>query len=523
MVLLIDILNGIHFAGADFLPALEAARKRKRLLNPVLKQVMDYAAKEPQAYRYRFSESLLSCSAYLLSEADEPDFLELAQPLIDAEADPSLLGVHPEDSARLIARSIGRRLPDVISILKHGSRSDEFCTTVFEALLLVAHWSPERHGEVTSTFLGLLRSDLLGLLEPGVRNAVVDSCLRLDPLDFLLDLHIAVGRGDLDEGTTTELISEAGKPRQTAVRFDNQMATTCLTPEDPFLRQYRSIFLAEELRKKGDQHEPDPKALELFNSVVAPARNLLDRFAALPASPELVDICMRVLRFAAASPESFRYQHLPTSVSAAICLGSAAGDEAFTKEFVALLSIPEEHLDRLLGNDLTEMCEPALAVSGRTDPYVIRELVENAEACGVSRSVALDALMRQVTLGYLSSEWLNDYCRDLLSRRNELGKNTWLWPYVVNVCARLALVDQLPILKQMVHEGFFTDEGGEWYDDESLDQKFRSPDELEIELGGVTALDLLRLSSIETEHRRVREFLGCLEPPRYQDAGEVVE
>lgn len=514
-MLLIDILNGLNFAGIDFLPAMKAARERKRLLNPVLKRILRYAAEEPSAFHCRFSDAILFSSAYLLSEAQEPDFLELVQPLIDVDADPSLIGIHPEDSARLVALSIGTRLNEVTSIMVSGQDSAEFCTTVLEALTLVAHWFPERRHDVNSALLILIRSGALVRFEPEVRHTLVDCCSRLGASEFLLDLQVAIQRGELEDAEVAKAMERADYGKEKSVDLGDWAKTTRITAIDSYLQQYCSLFLAAELREESDEAESDPHALQIFNSVAAPSRNYLQRFLAISTTPEIVDICTRVLRFVLKSPESYRDNHLPTAITAAICIGSTAGNREFTEHLIAILCLDSDCLGSILGDDLTELCDWALAFSARNNPDLVRNLVTQPEVSGVTRAVVTDAIMHQAVLGYVSREEILQYLQDLISQRHEIGTLDWLWPDVAKIGAKLELDQLRPVFERMFDEGFFLDDDDEdYWNRESMAQLFENPDNDERKPAGHAPVDLLRLSAYEDDHQSVQNFLGRLEPPQ---------
>lgn len=517
-VLLIDILNGLYFGGVDFFPALEAGKKRTKLLNPFLKRILKYAANEPAAYQCRFTESLLDSAAYLLADAGDPDFIDLALPLIDADAEPNLIGFLPEDSSRLLAASLKGRVGSIFPILKERQPSDEFCSSVFEALVLSVHWSPDLQKTVTTTFCALLRADWLADLSSDARYTLVDCCCRLDSRDFLLDLYLAVGQGALDEAATTAAIDEANRRSSATVWLEDWTTKTRMTENDSFLRQHCRTFDSTELHVGDEENAPDPVALSVFNSVAAPARDYVDRIAAICPTPALVDIATRVLRLAANGPEDFLNHHLSTAVLAAICLGSPSGDTAFARQFLLLLSAPDAELDFLLGDDLTELCETALSLAVRFDPDAIRELAENPSACGVCRSLGFGALVLQTRLGNFPRDEMSEYCRALVRRRHELGREVWFWAEVAKVCGELWLGDLQADLKQMVNEDFFRHESGDvWMDANDIEEMFSRPETHDQSPpAAATPLELLRCSSYSHEHQSVRGFLSNLEPPRVE-------
>ena len=523
-MLLIDILNGLYFGGVDFFPALEAGKKRAKLLNPFLKRILKYAAAEPAAYRCRFTESLLDSAAYLLADAGDPDFIDLALPLIDADAEPNIIGFLPEDSSRLLAASLEERVGSIFPILKERQPSEEFCSSVFEALVLSVHWSPHLQKTVTTTFCALLRADWLGDLSSDARQTLVDCCCRLDSRDFLLDLYLAVGQGGLDEAAVEAAIDEANRRSSAIVWLEDWTTKTRMTGKDSFLRQHCRTFDPAELREGDEETAPDQVALSVFNSVVAPARDYVDRIAAIRPTPALVDIATRVLRLAANEPEEFLNHHLSTAVLAAICLGSPSGDTAFARQFLRLLSASEAELDFLLGDDLTELCETALSLAARFDPHPIRELAESPSACGVCRSLGLGALALQTRLGNLPRDEMSEYCRALVRRRHELGREVWFWAEVAKICGELRLGDLQPDLKQMVNEGFFLQECGDvWMDAVDIEEMYSRPETHDQSpTAATTPLDLLRCSSYSDEYQSVRGFLANLESPRV-DAVEVGE
>ncbi len=275
-MLLIDILNGLSFAGFDFESAIAAARRRTRYLTPVLRKVLEYAAQYPQAYQCRFSESLLASAAFLLSETKDSAFLKLIAPLIDDDAEPWLLGHLPEDPARLIAGGLGARFEELLVMVKDEEYSDRFYTSAFEALVLTAHWDPPLGLKVISVLRSFLGADCLSGFEPDVRVILVECCCRLDPDDFLLDLQLAIDRGDLDEAVTTDLVKEARQRSGGTIWFGDWTSTSRLAVEDMFLQQYRKIFVEKELCLLEDKTPPEPNALMLFNSIAAPLRGYTD-------------------------------------------------------------------------------------------------------------------------------------------------------------------------------------------------------------------------------------------------------
>ncbi|HEY3897433.1 MAG TPA: DUF1186 domain-containing protein, partial [Chthoniobacter sp.] len=336
-MLLIDIINGLNFPGNDFDSVLAAAGHRKKYLNPLIRRVLDYAAKEPEAFQFRFSRSLLACAAYLLAKSNDGMFLSLVAPLIDAEAEPSLLGCYPEDTARMLADVIPSQLDILTRLVTTPGVPEHFQSDGFDAFVLAVHRDAKNRDPVVSTLRSILRKGILGTMSLRARHFFVESCCRIDPSDFVIDLQFAIEAGDLDEKSTNELIAEASQPYSSSVWFCDPSVNGPLTPRDGYLTQYRLTFSEAELRQNPDEVEPDSDALWLFNSVSVPRRDYLERFAALRATPQLVDVCTRVMRCVANAPGEYRSAHHPVAVSAAICLAAPTGDPAFASQFAKFL------------------------------------------------------------------------------------------------------------------------------------------------------------------------------------------
>ena len=513
-MLLIDILNGLNFAGADFDAALTNARRRTRLLNPILRRVMDYAAKCPKAFKARFSPSLLASAAYLLAEAQDPDFLRLAAPLTDLEADLDILGDMMEDSARLIAAAVGSRPRTIDDFLRAGEFSYEFHRSSFEALALIAHWSPELGDEVRTILRSFLLPEFLNTHVAAVRETLAETCCRFDPVDFALNIQIAIDRNALDEAFICDLIAQASQRGSETVSFTDWTASTRMTAKDPFLRQYMTTFRADELRTSSDSSPPNPEALASFNSLAAPCRNYRERIGAIRVTEEVIDVCKRVVRFATTSPDAYRTGHCPISLSAAICLAAPSGEPAFMRQFAALLGLPSEDLERLLGDDLTGMCEAALTICGRFEPGPLRTIVEDVDAYWCSRTIALGALLQQVRRGYRLRDELSDYCRKLIARRAEIHANAWFWTDFLAVCASLALVDLRPTLLKMISEGLYDDDGESMIGEECIQREFENPASDKLLPEDAHAVSLLGCCR-DFEAMTVEDFLGRLEPPNF--------
>lgn len=514
---LIDILNSLHFAGADFFPALEAARLRKRLLRPVLRRILAYAAEQPRAYNRRFAVPLLAASAFLLAEFEDPEFLALAQPLVDPDADPSLLGYYPEDAARLIARAAGPRITDLVISVLDDRACDEFRTSVLEATVLVAAWHPERRDAVAACFRTLLRDPKLGAASTEIMDALAEGCCRLGPEDFLLDLHLAVDRGAFSEDSMANWLTAAGENRGPGVWLDTERQNHPITPNDPFLRGYSTAFRANEFKGGAPMCEAEIEALDKFNSIAAPCVDYEERFSRAAHTPGIGEVARRVVALAVNDPEEFSSQHHCVSLSAAICLGASSNEAGFIETLVLLLRLPEQHLDRLLGDDLTEMCEWALAVAGRCSPAALHGVIEDTAASISARSVTLGALLQQVRLGFSERDDLADYVMKLFERRHDLSGNEWFWSDVADIGAELGIPEMLPLLLDMEKEGVFAmADGGIYTDAEELTERFANPRPPE-DLPAPSSIDALYLLHHCSGHESmtVRDFLGRLAPPRY--------
>jgi hypothetical protein len=518
-MLLIDILNSLHFAGADFVKGLDAAQSRKRWLTPLLRSILAYAAEQPGAYECRFTPPLLAASAFLLAEFEDPAFLALAQPLIDTDAEPSLLGYSPEDAARLIAKAAGKRIGDLMNWVLDVRSCDEFRTSILEAMVLIAAWHPERRNTVAAGLRALLRHPGFTTVSKEVADVLVEGCCRLDPADFLLDLHLAIGRSAVSEELLTKWITVSEEKRGVGIWLDADRKNDGIGAEDPFLRQFSTVFDIDELTRSAPLTETEKEALAAFNSVAAPCRDYEGRFVMATYALGIAGVARRVVSFAASDPDGFAAQHHSVALSAAICLASPLGEVGFAEEFARLVRLPEPCLDRLLGDDLCEMCEWALALAGRGAPGPLRGIVEDAGASICSRSVALGALLQQVRLGYAERDQLAQYAMELIQRKSTLKGNEWFWSDVADIGAELRVAEMLPSLLNMEAEGVFSmSDGGIWTDAEELKERFSNP-QAPADLPPPDALDALfllrRCSGYDS--MTVKDFLGRLEPPRYQE------
>ncbi|HEY3901365.1 MAG TPA: hypothetical protein VGM54_22340 [Chthoniobacter sp.] len=183
----------------------------------------------------------------------------------------------------------------------------------------------------------------------------------------------------------------------------------------------------------------------------------------------------------------------------------------------------QDYLDHILWDDQTELCDSALALSARSAPEFLYEIIEDKKASWVSRTVALSALFRQIELGFRSADEVANYCRALVAKRKDLCDKAFFWCDVVNLAARLALLDLRPTFLSMVSEGFFTDESGaEYLSAEEIDSEYASP-HVDGNAPTLTTATQLLHRSYDSFHRSVREFLGCLKPPACQDPETEVE
>jgi Protein of unknown function (DUF1186) len=514
---LIDILNGLHFAGADYIPALEAAYKRKNILVPILHRVLSYAASQPKAYECRFSASLLDASAFLLAEWGYSKFLSLARPLLSPGDHPNLCGCYPEDSARLIARAAHSNSRDIIDCLLKEHCTETFAVALLEATVYVAAWHPECRNEVVRSINSLLRHPTLAEFSESVHEALVESCCRIGPTDFLLDLYLASEEGVLPEELITQWTSSRSKAGVTGVWLDADCRNVPISTGDPFLLQHWTIFHASEISSELPLSASESEALLAFNSVASPCHDLECRLASAAKMPGIDEISLRVIRLASDDPEHFRAQHWHTAVSAAICLGSIAGKSGFAEVLARFLQLPENCLETLLGDDLTEMCEFGLALASRGAPSNIYSVVENTNAYFSSRSVALGALQLQVRLGYRTRDELATYLLGLFARKDSLAGGASFWHDVADIGAYLSVSEMLPLLRNLVQAGVFIEPDGTVYmDGQDLEELFTGS-KSQIELPDPAVIDAVYLLSRCSGHESmsVAGFLSSLEPPNY--------
>lgn len=517
---LIDILNGLHFAGADFFPALEAAQSRRRSLTPILRQVLSYAATEPNAYEWRFTSSLLNASAFLLAEWEDSEFLSLARPLLSMGDHPNLFGYYPEDSARLIARAAHGRCRDVIACLLDERCTETFAETLLEATVYVVAWYPESRDEVVKNLNGLLRLPMLGDFSENVHQSLVESCCRIGPTEFLLDLYLASGEGILSEKLITDWTTDRSKSQTTDdVWLDPDCKNAPISTSDLFLLEHWAIFDACELFNKQPLTDLEVEALIAFNSVAVPCHDLDQRLAKAAKVPGIEEISLRVVRLASEHPEHVRAQHWHTAVSAAICLGSLSGGSGFGNALIRLLQLPEDFLERLLNDDLTEMCTFALALASRDVPTDIYRLIEDTNAYFASRAVALEALHLQVRLGFLSRDELAKYLLGLFTQSDILAGNPLFWSSIADIGAHLSISEMLPFLLDLDHAGTFIEPDGTIYmDDRYLEELFLTPPPL-INLPDFCKINAVYLLGRCAGHKAmsVRNFINNLEPPNYTE------
>lgn len=516
---LIDILNGLHFAGADFLSSLEAANERKTFLEPILRRILSYAASQPKAYECRFTQSLLDASAFLLSEWECSDFLSLVRPLLSAGDHPNLFGCSPEDSARLIARAAHNNSRDIIECLLDEHCTETFAEALLDATVYTVAWFPECRNEVVKGLTSLLRHPALPAFSEDVHTALVESCCRIGPTEFLLDLFLASEDRVLSEELLTRWTTARAESRITGVWLDGDCINVPISTGDPFLLQHLTIFPASEISSEVPLSDSESEALFAFNSVAAPCHDLECRIASAAKMPGIDEICLRVIRLALNDPEHFRAQHWHTAVSTAICLGSIAGKSSFSEALARFLQLPENCLETLLGDDLTEMCEFGLALASRGAPSNIYSVVEDTNAYFASRSVALGALQLQFRLGYRTRNELATYLLGLFERRESLAGGASFWHDVADIGAYLSISEMRPLLRNLVQAGVFIEPDGTVYmDGRDLEELFTGS-KSQTELPDPAAIDAVYLLRRCSGHESisVAGFLSSLEPPNYAE------
>ena len=520
-MLLIDIINELEFGGADFLLAIEAAKRRKRLLNPILRRVLEYAATEPEAYRCRFSPGLLAASAYLLAETQDEHFLRLAAPLIDQnKLDVTLIGADADDDSRLICAAVGMRIEKIVQALRAQPQPPfTFSQSALSALLLRVRWSPEMWGSVVSALRSLLNTSHIALLAWEVRADVVECCCRLDPEAFSLSFQMAVERCELDEAFISDALETSKDRVPGTVYLEDWDETDPLQPDSWYLREHWIVFKADDLVSEARPSPPDSAALTAFNRIAYPSRELIERMEDLsPVTPALLDVATRVVGLAASSAERYREERRGAGVAAAICLGAPAGDPAFTGVLLDLLRQPSDDVASLIGDDLTEVCVAALAISARRDPWQLRTLVEDESAEDGARSTAIGALSQLIDLGVLSRDAVAEYCRELVGKGVHFFEE-WCWADLANLSAKVGAVDLKPQFQAMCATGGPL---SEYTDARSLDEDFANPRDRDESWEVIDSLTLLEASELCNDHRKVREFLGCFEPPDYEAAAALV-
>lgn len=514
---LIDILNGMHFAGADFLPAITAAHKRRTLLTPIFHKILAYAASQPEAYNCRFTLSLLHASALLLAEWNDPKFVILAKPLLSTEVEPNLFGDDWQDSACLMARAIRGNSRVIVDCLLEESCTSTFAEVLLGATAYIVAWYPHHRDEVKKTLIILIRHPMLSEFSEDVQRALVESCCRIGLSEILLDLYIASEEGKIPEKLIDDWITCRANSKETGVWIDTDRKSPPEITEEPFILEHVTLIEPYELFGDYTVSDVEFEALTAFNSVAAPCRDLKRRLVSIQKVIGINKIAIRVIRLASSDPEHFRTRHWHTALTSAICLGSIAGGKDVAEAFARLLQISSNGLDILLGDDLTEMCDLAFALAARDAITEICRVIEDSSADFSSRSVALEALCLQVRLGYLPKWELTLYFRSLMERWESIAGRPSFWYDVAKICADLYLTEMIPLLLDLVKLGLFVEpDGSKFMDELDLNDLFaESSGQVRVlDAETIDASHLLRHCSGH-ESMSVSELFSNLQSPNY--------
>jgi hypothetical protein len=133
---------------------------------------------------------------------------------------------------------------------------------------------------------------------------------------------------------------------------------------------------------------------------------------------------------------------------------------------IAWLSLPDEVLEDLTGDVVTEDGGRILAAVAGGDRPEIRALVENQEAYDFNRGSALEALGILVTWGELPREIFTTYLRELVETRLE-REESHVWNEVACMVMDLEIRELAPLLREPYEKGWIDNRLADWSDIEN--------------------------------------------------------
>ncbi len=174
--------------------------------------------------------------------------------------------------------------------------------------------------------------------------------------------------------------------------------------------------------------------------------------AAVGRADELAPRLLALLQSVAEDPEGWLETRSSTHVYAAILLAHGR-DPRVHPLFLRLFRLPEEILDRLFGDMITE-CFPAFLLRTCGDSLDgVRALAEDREAYDFCRTSALEALAYAVPLGLAPREEVLAFYRRLLSAGDGAEGGSNFWDGLANAATDLHPEELLPELRAAYDRG----------------------------------------------------------------------
>jgi hypothetical protein len=120
---------------------------------------------------------------------------------------------------------------------------------------------------------------------------------------------------------------------------------------------------------------------------------------------------------------------------------------------VRLCRLPEEELDYVLGDVVTERLAQILASVAQGDDTLLRDLVADARIDEIVRGVALQAMACAAVEGDLDRSQFREHLRDILRGRVIPPQPCWVWDEAVCIATDLGFVEMLPDILARFDDG----------------------------------------------------------------------